>query len=128
MQKTIDFVRAERLPVLVRYSADERRFFAMTPILKLPQSFLLESRSQRIGCSVAEMRAMRSYDLARELADETAILGSGPLDSTCRMQPTRLCDAVVDAAAKRMAADRAEQWQEYLKTTFDAGRMAKGGA
>lgn len=125
MQTCIDFDRAERSPVLARYSADERRFLAITPISKLPQSFLIESRSRRIGCSVNEMRAMRSYDLARELADETAILGSGPLESTCRMQPTRLCDAVVDAAAKRMAADLAEQWQEFQKTRSHAGRIAK---
>lgn len=127
MQTVIDFVRAERMPILVRYSAEDRRFFSITPILELPQSFLIESRSQRLGCSAAEMRAMRSFDLARELADEVAILARGPLDRTCRVKPTRLCDAIVDAAAKRMAADRAEQWLEYLKTRSDAGCMAKGG-
>jgi hypothetical protein len=113
-QRELNFADADRRPVLVRYIPSDIALFAMTPVTKLPRSVLMESRAQRVGATLDEMRAMRSYDLARELADETAILGLGPLDKTCRVPATRLNEATLDAAAKRMAAERAKDWQEFL--------------
>lgn len=123
-QLTFDFRGADRRPVLVRYSKEDREFFAITPLDKLSaspssSSFLLESRAQRIGCSVDELRCMRSYDLARELAEEVAILGRGDLDTTCRIPATRLDDRLIDALAKLVAAERAEAWQEFLAAKRD---------
>ena len=37
-------------------------------------SFLAETRSQRIGCTISELHAMRNYELALHLADEAVIL------------------------------------------------------
>lgn len=113
-QRELDFADADRRPVLVRYIRSDVALFAMTPVTKLPRSFLMESRAQRIGATLGEMRAMRSYDLARELADETAILGLGTLDKTCRVPAIMLNEATLDAAAKREAAEQAKSWQEFL--------------
>lgn len=127
-QAVIDFGKHDRHPVLVRYADADRRFFESTPLNNLSASFLMESRAARLGCTLSELRAMRSYDLARELADETAILGSGPLSQTCCINPTRLSEAMVDAAAKLMAAERAEAWQAFLAVQQGKGVVAKGGA
>lgn len=113
-QLALDFASCDRRPVLVRYSDHDRAFFESTPLLDLPASFLIESRAQRLGCSVGELRACRSYELALELADETAILGSGPLAKTCRMPATRLDNATLEAAVKLAAAERAEAWAAFL--------------
>lgn len=126
-QLTLDFRGADRRPVLVRYSKEDREFFAITPLDELSaspssSSFLLESRAQRLGCSVDELRCMRSYDLARELAEEVAILGLGDLDKTCRITATRLDDRLVDAIAKREAAERAQAWQQFLKVKRGASQ------
>ena len=121
-QLTLDFRASDLRPVLVRYSTSDREFFAITPLEQRPASFLMESRSQRLGCSVDELRCMRSYDLARELADEIAILGRGDLDTTCRIPATRLDDRLVNAIAKREAAERAEAWQEFLKVKRGASQ------
>lgn len=114
-QLTISFPSGRYRPARVHYSQADIAFFESTPLLELPSSFLMESRAQRIGCSLDELQTMRSYDLARELADETAILGSGPLSRTCQMPATRLDDRTLDAAVKRVAAERAEAWKEFLK-------------
>ena len=38
------------------------------------ESFLMECRSQRIGCSLSELSAMRNYERSLHLADEAVIL------------------------------------------------------
>ncbi len=116
IQHELEFAASDRRPVLVRYTKADREFFAATPLLDIPTSFLMESRAQRVGCSLSELRAMRSYELSRELADETAILGAGPLEKTCRIHATRIDQATIDAIAKRMAAEQAVEFQEFLAT------------
>lgn len=121
IQHELNFASADLRPVLVRYTKADREFFATTPLLDLPPSFLMESRAQRVGCSLSELRAMRSHELARELADEVAILGAGPLEKTCRIHATWIDQATIDAIANRMAAERAFEWQEFLRSKRGGG-------
>ena len=48
-------------------------------------SFLAETRSQRIGCTISELHAMRNYELALHLADEAVILRYQNWDTTPAM-------------------------------------------
>jgi hypothetical protein len=131
MQTTLDFDKAERHPIRVRYSAKDQSFFAITPLDRLPDSFLLESRAQRIGASVSEMRAMRVYDLQREIAEERSILGLGSLDETCRVSAVKLNYDVISAAAKREASERIQDFKDFMKSKTLAdkplNRSRKGG-
>lgn len=113
-QRELNFAIAERRPVLVRYSPEDRKFFAATPLAALPASFLIESRAQRMKCSPSDLRAMKSYELARELADEVAILGSGSLDETCRIQAVMVSDAMIEAGLKSFVEERVAAWKEFL--------------
>ena len=116
MQMSLDF--RPRTQRLVTLAVDEQEFLrlALEQGKPLPDSFLLETRARRIGASRGEMAGMRSYDLARELADEAAILGFG-IEAAETMQPTRVDWELADAIAKRESAERAAAFEEFLATT-----------
>lgn len=100
---------------LVTLSEADRRFLEMTPLLDVPDLFWCETRAQRLGCSVPEIMAMRTYDRAREIAEEVALLGLG-MDAFETKPPTRLDDSVLDAIAKRESDARMAAFNEFLAT------------
>lgn len=93
-------------------STADRNLIASTSVNKLPDSLLIEMRAQRMGCSAGELRAMRSYELARELAEERAFVGLGDVDG--RINSYRPDWELLDAIAKRETADRMRDFQEWL--------------
>lgn len=97
-------------PVLVQLTEDEARFLRETPVNQLPTSFLMETRARRIGCSITNLKEMRNYDLARELAEECALLALPGSEFVPAYQPDwSRCDAV----AKRETAERMRDFQEF---------------
>lgn len=99
---------------LVRLSADDEAFFLATEATELPESFLVDTRAQRIGASRSEVMHMRSYDRERELAEEVAFAGLG-LQAFARARPTRPDWDLIDAIAKREAAERAREFSEFVR-------------
>jgi hypothetical protein len=112
IQKHLSFAGTAKRP-LVTLSESDRRFLEMTPLLDVPDLFWCETRAQRLGCSVSEIMAMRTYDRSREIAEEVALLGLG-MDAFETMPPTRLDDSVLDASAKRETADRMAAFNHFL--------------
>jgi hypothetical protein len=129
MQLTMQFAPSTRRQPLVALCDADREFLASTPIEEIPESLLIETRCQRIGCSRNEMLAMRSYDRARELAEERAILASQDWEFIPAYRPNW---ALIDAIATRETKERMAAFQEYLKTCnspkHTAERSGKSGA
>ncbi len=95
------------------YTADDLAFIRLSGDRELPDTFLAEIRARRLGISRAEFAAMRSYDQAREIAEEAAII---KLPGSERIKPTRLDEALLDAIANRERIDRAQAFQEFLRS------------
>ncbi len=95
---------------VIELTEDDSRFLSITPIEKLPISFLIEIRCRRLGMTLFSFNAMRSYDQARELADERAIIG---LPDTEYISPIRIDDEMLDAIAKRESLQRARDFEEF---------------
>lgn len=89
---------------------DDRKFLSITPVEKLPISFLTEIRCRRLGMTIFSFDAMRTYDQNRELADERALIG---LKDTEYWAPIRGDDQLCDAIAKREALQRARDFEEF---------------
>ena len=83
-------------------------------------SFLAETRSQRIGCTISELHAMRSYELALHYADEAVILRYQNWDTTPAMYiDWETINKRAVQAAEQLGADFAE-WRanrHILKTS-----------
>lgn len=128
MQMTLDFATTSRRKPLVSLCEEDRRFLSVTPVNDLPDSFVVETRCQRIGCNRNELMSMRSYDRARELAEERAILASEGWEFIPAYRPNW---ALIDAIATRETKERMAAFQEYLKTcnsqNHTAERLDKSG-
>lgn len=83
-------------------------------------SFLAETRSQRIGCTISELYAMRNYELALHLADEAVILRYQNWDTTPAMYiDWETINKRAVQAAEQLGADF-EEWRanrHSLKTS-----------
>ena len=110
LQRLLNFT--QRQP-LVKYSIADANFLTITPRERLPESFLIMSRAQRLGITEDELRCMKSWELPLELADELAILG---LSDHQFIRPVRLDQDLIVAIAKRESLERAADFAEYLKT------------
>ena len=109
MQMQLPFTDCRRRKVFDL--ADDERAFIKLGSGRLPESFLADIRAKRLGISRSEFAAMRSYDRAREIAEEAAII---ELPDTEFIRPTALDWTLVDAIAKREAQERAQDFAEYV--------------
>ena len=90
--------------------------------LKLTESFLIESRAQRIGCSESELRAMRRYELCRELADEESIV----LQQDSEFIPPAWIDwELVNAMARSETKERMAAFARFIESEKEqsAGKL-----
>ena len=80
--------------------------------LEFPESFLKETRAQRLGCSVREIDCMFSYERARELADEAIVMRM--LDWQF-VRPVWIDWEAINHRAKEEARERAQEFAEYKR-------------
>lgn len=129
MQLTMQFYPSSSRQPLVALCDADREFLASTSIEKIPESLLIETRCQRIGCSRNELLAMRSYDRARELAEERAIMSLPSWEYIPAHRPDWV---LIDAIAKREASERLAAFEEYLATcnsqSHTAARSVRNGS
>jgi hypothetical protein len=63
-------------PILVRLSDCDRKYRqdCIDKDVEFSGSFLLETRAQRLGCSVRDIECMLNYERNRHLADEAVVM------------------------------------------------------
>lgn len=68
--------RTIETPVLVKLSSTDLAYRkqCIEKDVEFGESFLKETRSQRIGCSIRDLECMVNYELARHLADEAIVM------------------------------------------------------
>ena len=91
------------------------------------ESFLAQTRCQRIGCTMSELYAMRNYERALHLADEAVILRYESWDTTPAMYldwPTINKRAV--QAAEQLGQDFAEWRANRHSTKTSVLKKTKG--
>lgn len=77
-QLRLSFRSSREMPprVLVRLNETDLRYLAraLDEEKEFLPSFLKETRSQRLGCTVRDLESMFNFELARHLADEACIM------------------------------------------------------
>lgn len=76
------------------------------------ESFLKETRAQRIGCSVRDMDCMLRYELNRHLADEAALMCR---DDWATARETFINWEVINQRAKIRSEELAQDFAEFRK-------------
>ena len=124
VQLDLNFKKRSVAPpkVLVVLSELDKQYLdeCITTERSFTDSFLAETRSQRIGCTISELHAMRNYELALHLADEAVILRYQNWDTTPAMYiDWETINKRAVQAAEQLGADFAE-WRanrHLLKTS-----------
>lgn len=111
--KQLDLFR-DRIPPRISLTDIDRKFLETTPLAEIPDSLLIETRAQRMKCSVFDLKCMRSYSLAIEIADERAILGLG-LRAFEISAPTQVDELLIEFIAKREAHNRQQEFLEFMR-------------
>lgn len=101
----------------------DRDFARSTPPIDWPDTLLIECRARRIGCSVSSLRLMRSYDLARELAEEVALQSLGPGNESIKAH--RPDWNLIDQQARRESRERMEDFNEWWQMKRSADSQGK---
>ena len=91
--------------------ADERyRIHCVANECEFTDSFLMETRAQRLGCRVSELEGMLNYERNRHLADEAVIMR---LDSWSIDQAAYIDWHAINARAKRQSEELAEDFAAF---------------
>lgn len=91
----------------------DRDFASRVNPIDWPDTLLIECRAKRIGCSASALRSMRSYDLARELAEEAALQSLGPGNES--MKPYIPDWNLIDQQARRETRERMDEFNAWLQ-------------
>lgn len=110
--------------VLVRLSDPDKRYHysCIAKDIAFGESFLKETRAQRLGCSVRDLECMVNYERNRHLAEEAISMRL----SSWETDPVTYIDwTMINARANRESMELADAFAEFRKRRLESFPLEK---